>query len=229
MHESEPVLGGAPLIDAGNAAAPYALVLLHGRGGTAEGMLPIARAAGATDAAWIAPRADGNSWYPLRFLVPIEQNEPALASALIAVDRAVAMAVDAGIPSERVLLIGFSQGACLALEYATHTARRVAGVAALAGALMGDEQEQATRFSEPARGGISLQGTPVLLASGDADDHIPVHRVRDAAETLAALGAAVDLRIYEGVTHQIVADEIGALRSIVSTMRSTRSAVVGRE
>ena len=131
-----PLMAGTPLDQ-----ASYALVLVHGRGGSAEGMLPIARAAKATDAALVAPVAVGNSWYPKRFLDPREQNEPWLSSALASVGAAVDQVRAAGIPSERIILVGFSQGACLMLEYATMAATsdvRFGGVAALAGGLIGD-------------------------------------------------------------------------------------------
>jgi phospholipase/carboxylesterase len=197
--------------------ASYALVLTHGRGGSAEGMLPIARAAKATDAALVAPVAVGNSWYPKRFLDPREQNEPWLSSALASVGAAVEQVRSAGIPSERIILVGFSQGACLTLEYATIAARanvRFGGVAALAGGLIGDPLV-------PRRDHGSLGGTPVLLACGNADAHIPEAIVRSSADVFRALGATVDLRIYEGIGHDIVGDQIDALTEMVGTLRRT--------
>lgn len=214
-HAHEPLLvRGAPL-----DSAPLALVLVHGRGGDALGMLPIARAAGALDAALIAPTAQNGSWYPYRFLAPIASNEPHLTSALEAIDRAVQQAINGGVPTERVILVGFSQGACLSLEYVARHGRRLGGVAALAGALIGDETD--IRHDEG-----NLAGTPVLLACGDADDHIPEARVRAAAAQLTALGGTVDLRIYPGVGHSIVGDQIEALRLMIDAVRP--SAPVGR-
>jgi predicted esterase len=201
-----PVLSGTAL-----GEASHALVLVHGRGGSAEGMLPIARAARATSAALVAPVAEGNSWYPQRFLAPTSQNEPWLGSALRSVAAAVTQIRAAGIPPERIVLVGFSQGACLTLEYAARAAGdgiRFGGIAALAGALIGDA---AMRRDD--RG--SLQGTPVLLACGTADTHIPEAYVRRSADVLAALGAEVDLRLYPGVGHDIVADQIEGLRAMV--------------
>jgi len=208
-HANEPLLlGGAPL-----EHAPLALVLVHGRGGSAEGMMPIARAAGAVDAAWIAPRAAGNSWYPHRFLSPFAHNEPHLSSAIDAIDRAVQAAVAAGVDPERVLLVGFSQGACLSIEYALRHARRYGGVAALAGAMLGDEHD--VRLADG-----DLCKTPVLLACGDADEHIPVARVEAAAEHCTARGAIVDLRVYPGVGHSVVGDQLEALRAMVHVVRA---------
>ncbi|HCT58474.1 MAG TPA: phospholipase [Gemmatimonas aurantiaca] len=211
-----PVLDGVPLAD-----ARMALILVHGRGGTAEGMVPVARAARATDAALIAPRAKDNSWYPYRFLAPQEENQPWLDSALASVEHAVLMAAAAGIPATRTILVGFSQGACLSLEYAAHAAQQgrvpVAGVVALAGALIGDPALD--RVADPASANV-LADARVILACGDADPHIPEALVRRSAEYFAALGAQTDLRIYPGVGHDIVGDQIEALRTLVETVRA---------
>jgi phospholipase/carboxylesterase len=206
------LLGGAPLEE-----ARFALVLVHGRGGTADGMLPIARAAGATDGAWIAPRAAGGSWYPRRFLDPFATNAPYLDAALAAVDRGVQLAVSSGIAHERIMLVGFSQGACLSLEYAARHGRRYGGVAALAGALIGDDRDVRQDQGD-------LAGTPALLACGDADSHIPEARVRASATLLAAQGAITDLRIYPGVDHTIVGDQLNALRTMVDALRDASGA-----
>lgn len=205
-----PLVAGMPIEE-----ASYALVLVHGRGGSAEGMLPIAKAAKATDAALVAPVAVGNSWYPKRFLDPREQNEPWLSSALASVGAAVDQVRAAGIPSERIILVGFSQGACLMLEYATMAAKsdvRFGGVAALAGGLIGDPLVARDDHG-------SLHGTPVLLACGTADSHIPEAIVRSSADVFRTLGATVDLRIYPGIGHDIVGDEIDALTEMVHTLR----------
>jgi predicted esterase len=211
-HASLPMLlSGAPL-----ESASMALVLVHGRGGSAEGMLPVARAADARDAALIAPRAAGGTWYPNRFLDPMSTNEPGLSSALASLDRAVALAIDAGIPAERIVLVGFSQGACLSLEYAARHGRRYGGVASLAGAVVGDEGDVRVDAG-------LLGGTPILLACGDADAHIPEARVRASAALLEARGGVIDLRIYPGLGHDIVGDEIEALRAMVDHVRRAES------
>jgi len=208
-HGAEaPVTAGLPL-----SSAAFALILVHGRGGSAEGMLPLARASGASDAAVIALSAAGNSWYPNRFLAPTSQNQPWLSSALAAVDRTVEGAIAAGIPAERVLLVGFSQGACLSLEYAARHPRRLGGVAALAGGLIGEKREQ--NYSG------DMAGTPVLLACGDADEHIPVELVRSSADVFSTLGANVDMRVYPGINHTIVGDQLEALRDMIDAVRAT--------
>ena len=178
--------------------------------------MPIARAAKATQAALIAPVAAGNSWYPYRFLAPVADNEPWLSSALRQVDAAVGVARDAGIPESRIVLVGFSQGACLSLEYTARRATdgaRFGGVAAFAGALVGDPS--AARADHGA-----LDGTPVLLACGDADPHIPEMSVRATGAVFTALGAAVDLRIYPRVGHDIVSDQVQWLAEAVAALSS---------
>lgn len=202
-------VAGVPL-----SVASYAMILVHGRGGTPEGMLPVARAAGAVDGFVIAPRASEGQWYPQRFLAPVAQNEPWLTSALMAVGNAVDTIRAAGIPAARIIIAGFSQGACLTLEYAARHPERYGAIAALAGAMVGDPRER------PAYTG-SLAGTPVLLACGDADEHIPESYVRDSAAVLGGLGAAVDLRIYPGIGHSIVGDQLDALRDMLDAVRAS--------
>ncbi|HYW31805.1 MAG TPA: dienelactone hydrolase family protein [Gemmatimonas sp.] len=197
--------------------ASYAIILVHGRGGTPEGMLPVARAAGASDGFVIAPRAAGGEWYPQRFLAPVLQNEPWLSSALEAIDATVQYVCAGGVPKERIVLAGFSQGACLALEYVARHPERYGGVAALAGALIGDP-------AQPRHDLGSLAGTPVLLACGDADEHIPEPLVREAARIFAALDSAVDLRVYPGLGHSITGDQLDALRDMLDVVRSTAPA-----
>ena len=203
--------------------ARYAVVLVHGRGGTAQGMLPIARAARVTDAALVALVAAEQSWYPERFLSPRAANEPWLGSALASVGAAVDRVRASGIPTEQIILAGFSQGACLVLEYAAgaaaaHAAKHVrfGGVAAFAGALIGDP-------AVPRYDHGSLAGTPVVLTCGDADVHIPEAIVRSAASVFRSLHAAVDLRIYPGVGHDIVADQIQALADLATALRGAQS------
>ena len=204
-----PLLAGAPL-----SSTTYALVLVHGRGGSAESMVPLAKSAGALDGAIIAPRAADGSWYPDRFMAPIERNEPWLTSALASVDSAVKSAVAAGIPLDRIVIAGFSQGACLSLEYVARNPARYGGVAALAGALIG--ADVSIRTLEAA-----LAATPVLLACGDQDAHIPEARVRSTASAFDAAGAEVDVRLYEGLGHTVIEDQIEALRAIIDRVRGT--------
>jgi phospholipase/carboxylesterase len=204
---------GAPDVRTLTAGVPLdrartAVVLLHGRGGTAEDILTLADALAVPDLAYLAPQAPGNSWYPLSFLAPIEQNEPALSRALATVGAVVAGAAKGGVPAERVVLVGFSQGGCLGLEYAARNARRWGGVAGLSAALIGPP-------GSPRDYAGSLAGTPVFLGCSDVDGHIPLRRVRESTRVLRGLGAEVTERIYPGMGHLISADEIARVRRLL--------------
>lgn len=211
LHQARPpVFGGAKL---SNAKA--AIVLVHGRGGDAEGMIDLGLAVAEDDVALIAPSAANNTWYPERFMAPIANNEPWLTSALQAVGDAVALATSAGLSHEKVMLVGFSQGACLSLEFTARNAKRYGAVAGLSGGLIGPDD---TPRDYPG----SLNGTPVFLGCSDVDSHIPVGRVRETATILQGLGGTVDARIYGGMGHVIIDDEINALRALVSQLLATR-------
>ena len=204
---------GQPLRRAGSplAEARAAMVLLHGRGGSAEDILGLADHFAAPGVALLAPQAAGHTWYPHRFVAPLEANEPHLSSALAAVAAAVAEATVAGIPHEQVVLLGFSQGACLALEYAARHARRYGAVVGLSGGLIGPPD---LVRHDPG----SLARTAVFLGCSDIDEHIPVDRVHYAAAALRDLGAGVDERIYPGMGHTVNADEIAAVRALLATV-----------
>lgn len=204
-HGNCPVLRGGIRLD----VAPGALVVLHGRGSSAEQILELAAALDPGSYAHLAPQATSGSWYPNRFIAPIESNEPWLTSALDVVARTVATATVAGIPHERIVLLGFSQGACLALEYAARHARRWGGVIGLSGGLIGPDT---TPRDYPG----SLDQTPVFLGCSDIDSHIPVERVYESARVLARLGAEVDKRIYPGMGHTVNRDEIDAGKALLS-------------
>jgi predicted esterase len=195
---------GAPL-----RRAKAAVVLVHGRGAEAEGMLSLAEAFTQPDLAYLAPQAAGRSWYPHSFLAPIARNEPFLSSALQVLDGLVERLGGEGFPPARVVLLGFSQGACLALEYAARHAQRYGGVVGLSGGLIGPEDT-------PRDYAGSLAGTPVFLGCGDVDPHIPLARVRETARVLGRLGGAVAERIYPGMGHGINEDEIRRVRGLLA-------------
>jgi phospholipase/carboxylesterase len=207
IHEGQRVLrGGAPL-----KGARAALVLLHGRGASAEDIYQLGEevASGEKGVALLAPQAAGNEWYPLRFLAPLAQNEPYLTSALGAVAALVAELGAAGVGAGRVVLCGFSQGACLALEFAARNPRRYGGVAGLSGALIGPPG--GTRES---RG--SLEATPVYLGCSDRDFHIPLASVEESAAFLAKAGAKVTKSIFPGMGHTVNAEELDAVRGLLA-------------
>ena len=209
-HQNRPALAsGAPL-----EQARAAMVMIHGRGASAESILGLARVLDRPDFAYVAPQAAGNTWYPYSFLEPIERNEPGLSSALQVVTDLLAKLADAGIPPERTLLLGFSQGACLSLEFAARNARRYGGVAGLSGGLIGPD-------GTPRDYAGSLEGTPVFLGCSDVDFHIPKERVQESGEVLRALGAEVDLRLYPGMGHTVNEEEIECVQRMMDAL-STR-------
>lgn len=195
---SDLAISGAPL-----ARAKAAMVLLHGRGASAENMLMLAEVFAQPDVACFAPQAPGGSWYPYSFLSPIDQNEPHLSRSLAAVGRLVQGLSDFGL--ERVVLLGFSQGGCLALEFAARNARRYGAVIGLSAGLIGPE-------NTPRDYAGSLAGTRVFLGCSDNDAHIPLRRVKESSRVLGALGGEVVERIYPGMGHTINDDEIGQVR-----------------
>jgi predicted esterase len=204
-HASQPVLQIGPPPGDGRLAA----LLVHGRGASAEDILGLAVEIALDDVTWLAPQAAGHAWYPYSFLAPLAHNEPHLSSALRRLGGLVAELAEAGVPAERVALVGFSQGACLALEHAARNARRWAAVAGFSGGLIGPP-------GSPRDYPGSLDGTPVLLGCSDVDPHIPLARVHESAEVLLRLGAAVDERIYPRLGHTINRDELAALRAMLA-------------
>jgi predicted esterase len=174
-------------------------------------MLSIAEAIGRDDLAIVAPRAAGRTWYPQSFLAPIEANEPGLSSGLEVLADIVSSAESAGIPSSRQVLLGFSQGACLTLEFAARHPRRFGAVVGLTGGLVGPA---GTSRHYPG----SLDGTPVCLGSSDPDPHVPWTRVKETAEILERMGAEVDLRRYPGMAHTVNDEEIDVVRSMIGAL-----------
>jgi predicted esterase len=205
LHAGLPVgRAGAPV-----ATARAAMIMLHGRGAMAADILFLANELDVRQVAVLAPQAANATWYPNRFIAPVATNEPWLTSALQVVDGLVQELTGGGLGAERVFLLGFSQGGCLALEYAARFPRRYAGVIGLSSGLI-ENGDQPRAYSG------SLDGTPVLLGCSDVDFHIPVTRVDRTADVLAGLGAAVDKRIYPGMDHTINRDEINAINALIA-------------
>jgi len=195
--------------------AESAVVLIHGRGDSSRGILALAEEFQAPGTAFLAPQAVSFSWYPYSFLSEVEQNEPWLSSALDRVEAAVT-AVRKVIPEQRVVLMGFSQGACLALEFAARNTRRYGGVVAFSGGLIGPD---GTPRDYPG----SLEGTPVFLGCSDVDAHIPVDRVHESAHVMNGLGGEVEERIYPGMGHTINEDEIAWASRLLTSIRAEGS------
>ena len=194
---------GPPIKDARIVA-----VMLHGRGAGAQDILSLAKEFSARDVAFLAPEAAGNTWYPYSFLMPIEQNEPSLSSALRAIEKVIESLAQQDVTPERIALMGFSQGACLALEYAARHAQRYAAIAAFSGGLIGPP---GTPRNYPG----SFGGTPVFLGCSDIDPHIPVERVHESAEVFTRMGATVNKKIYPHMGHTINADEIAIVDGLL--------------
>lgn len=203
--QSRSVLVAGQALDRAEAA----MVMLHGRGGTAQSMLSLAEELSHPSFAYVAPRAPGNSWYPLSFLAPIEHNEPDLSSALSTISTLLEHLAEGGLPPEQTLLLGFSQGACLALEFTVRHARRYGGIIGLSGGLIGPA-------GTPRNYPRSLAGTPVFLGCSDVDPHIPKERVIESADVLKRLGADVIARLYPNMGHTINQDELDFVRRMMN-------------
>ena len=208
-HDGAAIMqGGAPL-----ATAKGALILVHGRGANAAGMLELATYAEAEHLAWVAPEAVGNTWYPYPFMTAIEKNQPWLDSALALLGAVSAKLEAEGIPVARQFLLGFSQGACLSLEFAARSNARWAGIIGLSGGVIGPA---GTPRDYPA----GVAGTPVFLGCSDVDSHIPVTRVHETRDIFTRLGAVVDEQIYPGMPHTIADAEMVSVRRLLATLQN---------
>jgi phospholipase/carboxylesterase len=196
MHTLQYITAGKPI-----DAADKALILVHGRGGSAEDILSLGDALPVKDYALFAPQAAAHSWYPYSFMAPLSSNEPWLSSALGVLKQLVGAIGEKGIATDRVWFMGFSQGACLMLEYLARNAGRYGGVAAFTGGLIGDRI-----YPQHYRG--DLAGTPVFIGAGDPDPHVPVQRVHDTVSLLKGMNAAVTEKVYPGMGHTISDDEL---------------------
>lgn len=185
------------------------MVLAHGRGATARGILDLAREVDVDGVAALAPQAANRQWYPNSFLAPVASNQPGLDSGLQAIGDAVEVARAAGIPHERVLVGGFSQGACLATEWVARDAERFGALVGLSGGLIGETVERRRYAGD-------LAGTPVFLGCSDRDPHIPAERVHETASVLRDLGGDVDERLYDGMGHGVNQEELDVLADLVA-------------
>lgn len=200
------IAAGAPI-----ESARAAVILVHGRGATPESMLPLAEAFGRDDVHYLAPRATQNTWYPNSFLAPIEMNEPWLSSALSVLEALADRLAGEGFSSDRIGIVGFSQGACLTSEFIARNARRYGMAGILTGGVIGPP---GTPRSYPG----SLSGTPVFIGSSDIDPHVPLERIKETTTVLSRLGAKVDERIYPRMGHTVNDDEVKAVRALLSRM-----------
>ena len=206
-HAREPVLAAGPKPEEADAA----ILLFHGRGGSAEDMLGLHKQLRFPGLAALAPQAAGHTWYPHSFLAPLQSNQPYLDSALARIESLVASLLDSGISSERISLLGFSQGACLAAEFAARHPRRYGALICLTGGLIGPA---GTPRNYPG----SLAGTPAFLGTSDPDPHVPFERMKETEAVLSRMGAKVELRRYPGMSHTINAEEMDAARALIQAV-----------
>jgi len=203
---------GQRIVEAGQdlRTARAAMILLHGRGATAEDIMTIASEVQQPGWAYLAPQAAGNTWYPNPFTAALASNEPHLSAALETITRVVER-VEARIPAQRIVLLGFSQGACLTLEWAARNARRYGGVVGLSGGLIGPD---GTPRDYPG----DFDGTPVFLGCSDIDPHIPMRRVVETGEVLKGMGADVTVRFYPGMGHLVSGEELATITELVAAI-----------
>ncbi|GHO58047.1 alpha/beta hydrolase [Ktedonobacter robiniae] len=206
-HQGQPVLvAGLPL-----KQAKAVMIMLHGRGASAEDILSLTSELHQPGFSYLAPQAAGYSWYPNSFLAPLASNEPGLTSALAAIASLLTQVADAGIKPERTILLGFSQGACLALEFAARNARRYGGVAGLSGGLIGPDGAPRNYLG-------SFDGTPMFLGCSDRDFHIPKERVEYSAQVLQRMGGQVTAHLYPNMGHTINQDEIHVVQAMMAAI-----------
>lgn len=207
-HQGQPLLmAGEPL-----ESAKAAMVMVHGRGATAESILELTSELNQPGFVYLAPQAAQNTWYPNSFLAPIASNEPGLSSGLAVIESILARLAKAGISLERTILLGFSQGACLMLEFVARHAQRYGGVAGLSGGLIGPD---GTPRDYPG----SLAGTPIFLGCSDVDFHVPKERVQFSAAVLQRLGGIVTTRLYPRMGHTVNSDEIDFVQGMMAALK----------
>ena len=205
LHRTLPIISaGEPL-----SSAKAVMIMIHGRGASAKDILTLTNHFPKSGFAYLALQATNSTWYPQRFIVPQKDNEPWLSSAKARVGDAVQMALDAGISLEKIILLGFSQGACLATEYPARNPNRFGGIIALSGGLIGTDEE-ITGYTG------TLNNTPVFLGCSDVDFHIPKERVQATAEALKTMGGEVTMKLYAGMDHTINFDELEHVKQIMT-------------
>jgi phospholipase/carboxylesterase len=206
-HKGQPVLAaGEPL-----ESAKAVMIMIHGRGATAESILSLAQEIDQPGVAYLAPQAANFTWYPNSFLMPLQSNEPGLSSALAVIEDVVNHVESLGIPHEKIAFLGFSQGACLSTEFVARHAQHYGAVFGLSGGLIGPDD---TPRDYPG----SLDGTPVFLGCSDVDFHIPKERVLESADVFRKLGGEVTARLYPNMAHTVNQDEIDFVRSTMAAL-----------
>lgn len=204
LHQDQHIIHYGAVLDDANAA----IIMVHGRGSSAHDIISLAYEIDLPNVAYIAPQAKNNSWYPLSFLNPVEMNEPGISSGLALLNSIVEMVLQKGFTTEQIYLLGFSQGACLSLEYVARNPQKFGGIFGLSGGLIGE-----TISRENYSG--NLEQTKVFLGCSDVDPHIPLQRVYETEEVFKKLNANVTKRIYKGMAHTVNEDEIDFVRTLL--------------
>ena len=205
IHKNQPVLSTGKPVEQATAA----MIMIHGRGASAENILGLSQEFTTQDIAFVAPQAANHTWYPYSFLSSIERNEPGISSGLATIKNLVSDLNERGISTERIILLGFSQGACISLEYAARNPQRYGGVVALSGGVIGP-------LGMPRNDEGDMVQTPVFLGCSDIDAHIPLERVQESTKIFQLLNADVTERIYPGMGHTINQDEIDYINELLS-------------
>jgi predicted esterase len=211
-HHGQPILVTGEGLDTAQAA----MLMVHGRGGSAADILTLTEHFSTPGFAYLAPQAAQNTWYPYSFTMPIDQNEPYLSSGLDTLASVLNYLKQAGLPTEKIMLLGFSQGACLSVEFVARNAHKYGGVAVLSGGLIGPEGTARDYAG-------SLASTPVFLGCSDVDFHIAKARVQETTQVLRRMGADVTERLYPDMAHTINEDEIDAVRGMMADLLGTES------
>ncbi|WP_192822450.1 alpha/beta hydrolase [Rufibacter sp. LB8] len=203
------------ILSAGRPISPESkvLVMVHGRGASAQSILELSNYLPVQEFALVAPQATQHSWYPYSFMAPAAQNQPALDSALEVLAEMVNSLVSQGVKTENIYLLGFSQGACLTSEFAARNAQRYGGLFLFTGGLIGQELEESNYQGD-------FGGTPIVITTGNPDPHVPVSRVEETTAILEKLGATVTQKIYPGRPHTILQEELELAKEILSQERS---------
>jgi len=206
-HEGQPVIARGRSLEESHAVA----IMMHGRGRTTDDILELATRIGNDAFTYLAPTAQNNTWYPYGFMEASERNEPFLSSALAIYDALIRQLLEQGFSTEQIVLLGFSQGACLTAEYAMRHSARYGGIVLFTGGLIGPP---GTTWNYPG----SFQGTPIFLGTGDSDGFVPLERVQESAEIFKQMGAQVLERVYPGMDHIVNDDEIAQARLILQAV-----------
>jgi len=202
QHSKNIITAGAPVENAKSA-----LIMIHGRGASAQSMIPLSSYLHTKDMAIFAPQANQHSWYPTSFIQPVEENQPALDSALEIIGELVQDIIKAGIPAEKIYFLGFSQGACLTLEYITRNATKYGGIIAFTGGLIGQVLDM-----ENYKGDFGQ--TTILITTGDPDAHVPLKRVKESAAVMEKMNGRMHVAVYPAKQHTITNEEIEVANSL---------------